>query len=99
MLTEFVEGDYARRLCDQAGVQAMIGAPASDQIGLMFESVRLASSDTLLVVRLHRAFEQRAERLLEQLVKHLRKRMPSVERLEYEAKSPPSTRTIIVKKG
>ena len=94
VLTEFVESPYARKLCDECGVQPLIGAPHQQRIGLIFDSVRLV--DTRLHVRLHRTFEQRSERLLEQLVKHLRARMPELERLLYEAKSPPSTRTIIL---
>jgi hypothetical protein len=95
VLNEFVETDYARKLCDQANVQTMIGAPSQKRISVMFESVRL--SDARLEVRFTRPFEQRSERLLEQLVKHLRVKMPDLERLLHVAKSPPSTRTIILR--
>jgi len=92
VLTEFVKSDYGRRLCDEAKVQPMIGS--NDILSVMFTKVVL--TDAKLVVRLHRVFEQRSERLLEQLKKHLRAKMPQLERLQYEASSPPSTRTIIM---
>ena len=94
-LTEFLQCDYARKLCDECGVNPVIGAPMEKRVGLMFEYVRLA--DTTLEMRLHRVFEQRHERLLEHLVKHLRPRMPHLERLLFHAKSPPSTRTIVLR--
>jgi len=94
VLTDFVETAYCRRMCDESKVQPLIGSPRHVRIGIMFESVRLV--DAKLVVRLHSVFEQRSERLLEQFVKHLRERTPELERLQYEAKSPPSTRTIII---
>ena len=96
VLTEFVESEYARRLCDECDVQPLIGSARHLRIGIMFESVRL-TGDAKLVVTLHRVFEQRSERLLDQLVKHLRARMPEkLKRLQYETNSPPSTRTIII---
>ena len=94
VLTEFVQGNYARKLCEECGVQPLIGAPSQKRIGLIFESVRL--TDAKLEVRLHRVFEQRSERLLDHLVKHLRTKMPHLEQLLFQAKSPPSTRTIIL---
>lgn len=94
-LTEFVETEYARRLCDECNVQPMIGAPRHERIGIMFESVRL--QETKLVVRLHQRFEIRSMKLLEHLVRHLKASMPGkLQRLEYHSKSPPSTRTIII---
>ena len=41
-------------------------------------------------------FEQMSEKLLDQLVKHLRSRIPTIKRLQYDSSSPPSTRTIII---
>ena len=94
VLTEFVDSDYAKRLYEECNVQPLIGCPAADRIKIMFDQVKL--EDTFVTVRLHRVFEQRSEKLLRQLVIHLRARMPKLERLLYEAKSPPSTRTIII---
>ena len=81
VLMEFVETDYARKLCDDAGVQALIGAPSRQRIGLMFESVRLRG--TGIELRLKRSFEQKSVSLLDRLTKHLRQRMPQCERLQY----------------
>jgi len=97
VLQEFFEADYARRLCDQYNLQPIIGSAPTASIGLMFESLRLM--DTTLVVRLVPVFEQRSEQLLDQLVKHLRVKkavLPNLECLQYESKSPPLTRTIIL---
>jgi len=94
VLNDFVEGAYVRRLCDECGAQMLIGAPRQSRIGIVFESVRL--TDARLEVRLHRAFEQRSDRLLEKLAKHLRAELPVLERLLHQTKSPPSTRTILL---
>ena len=62
---------------------------------MIFSSVRMAD-DAKLVVSLHRVFEQRSEKLLEKLTRHLKQRLPELEQLLYEAKSPPVTRTIVL---
>ena len=77
VLTEFVESDYARRLCDTCGV----GGTDYGQLGGMFESVRLRG--TGIELRLKRSFEQKSVSLLDRLTKHLRQRMPQCERLQY----------------
>ena len=100
VLTEFVEGAYAMKLCDELRVQPLIGAPRHTRIGVVFSSVFLADTSgpaPKLEVKLHPQFEQRSERLLEHLVAHLQTSMPKLERLQYDAKSPPSTRTILIK--
>ena len=90
VLTEFVRSDYARQLFDYCNVQ-----PTDyGQLGGMFESVQLV--DTKLVIKLSRAVEQRSDKVLDRLAKHLRTRMPQIERLQYESGSPPTTRTIII---
>ena len=94
VLLEFVQAPYAKRLIEEGDVQPLIGAPSKQLIGIVFESVKL--NDNRLEVRLKRNFEQRSERLLEKLVKHLQERMPQLEQLLFVAKSPPSTRTIIL---
>ena len=94
VLIEFMESDYVRRLCDECNVQPMIGSPPAQKIGLMFESVRL--EEAKLTITLKKVFEIRSVKLLEHLVKFLRPRFPELKRLQYEAKSPPSTRLIIV---
>ena len=93
VLAEFVRSPYAKQLFDECNVQPLIGS-GSSMITVLFKS--LALTDAKLVVSLNRAFEQRSDRILEQLVKHLRARMPPLERLQYEASSPPTTRTIIL---
>ena len=54
------------------------------------------ADDAKLVVSLHRVFEQRSEKLLEKLTRHLKQRLPELEQLLYEAKSPPVSRTIVL---
>ena len=90
VLTEFINSDYGKRLCDDCRVQPMIGSP--NIVGAMFESAQI--TDARLVVKLKQVFEIRHERILEQLVPHLKARMPQLRMLQYENKSPPSTRTI-----
>ena len=89
-MTEFINSDYGRRLCDDCRVQPIIGSP--NIVGAMFESAKI--TDARLVVKLKQVFEIRHERILEQLVPHLKARMPQLRMLQYENKSPPSTRTI-----
>lgn len=90
VLAEFVASDYARNLCTYCNV-----APTEyGQITGMFEVVRL--NGDRLDVKLQQAFEQRSDRLLDKLVKHLRVRLPVIKRLQYETRSPPSTRILVV---
>ena len=91
VFSEFVASDYGRRTCDECNVQPMIGSP--NVIGVMFESVRV-DGPSKLVIKLNQVFETRHEKILEQLVRHLRGRLPGLKMLQYENKSPPSTRTI-----
>ena len=85
-LTEFVETDYARRLCDTCNV-----APTDyGRLGGMFESVRLRG--TTIELKLKRSFEQKSTSLLDRLTKHLRQRMPQCDRLQYMQGT--TTRTI-----
>ena len=98
VLADFMEADYARRLCEESNVQPMIGDPATTRlrrIALMFRTVRV--DEATLVVELHQIFEQRSQKLLERFAKHLQARMPELERLKYEQKSPPSSRTIMLR--
>ena len=94
-LLDFVESDYPRRLCDELRVQALIGSPRHVRIGIMFEKLKV--TDAKLEFTFHRPFEPRSARLLEYLVKHLRARkIPELKQLQYECRSPPSTRTMVV---
>ena len=98
VLIEFVEAEFAMRLCDELRVQPLIGAPRHTRIGIVFRSVRIADTTGTpkLDVELNQAFEQRSGRLLEHLAAHLRTSLPELERLQYDAKSPPSTRIIVL---
>jgi hypothetical protein len=61
----------------------------------MFEKLKV--TDAKLEFTFHRPFEPRSARLLEYLVKHLRARkIPELKQLQYECRSPPSTRTMVV---
>jgi len=93
VLAEFVKSPYAKQLFDESNVQPLIGSGTS-MIGVMFKSLSLSGDK--LEVTLNQAFQQRSDRLLEQLVKHLRAGMPQLKRLNYSSSSPPSTRTIIL---
>ena len=91
VLEEFVQSDFARSLCQYCNVSPT----AYGQVRGMFEEVRL--HDATLVVNLNRNFEQRSEKLLNKLQQHLRERMGGqVQRLQYETKSPPTTKILIV---
>jgi len=89
LLTEFVQTDWAKQMCTYCN----INPTAYGTIRGMFESVRLV--DGKLVVKLNRSFEQRSDKLLDKLVKHLRGKLP-VQRLAYMSGSPPTTRTYII---
>jgi len=88
VLAEFVQSDYARQACNYCN----INPTDYGQIDGMFESVRLV--DNRLVVKLKWAFEQRSDKLMDRLAKHLRKTMPQIQRLEYEVRT--ITHTIVV---
>lgn len=90
VLQEFVETDFCKKICEYCNV----GPTAYGQITGIFQSVRLV--DNRLVVKLERSVEQRSEKLLDKLAKHLRARLPLIKRLEYETRSPPSTKTIMI---
>lgn len=91
VLEEFTQSDFARNLCKYCNVSPT----AYGQVRAMFEEVRL--QDTTLVVRLNRQFEQRSEKLFDKLKRHFRQRMGGqLVRLQYETKSPPSTKTYII---
>ena len=92
VLSEFVQSDYARECCNYCNIMPL----DYGQVEGMFES--LQRTDTKLVVKLKRNFEQRNVQLLDKLAKHLRARLPpgALQRMEYVVGSPPSTRTIII---
>ena len=84
LLTEFVRSDYARQLCDYCN------APAAEygQVSGMFE--RLHLNDDKLVVKLKSAFDQRAEKLLDRLARHLRAnraRIPRIRTLHEDSRT------------
>ena len=89
VFTEFINSEYCRRLCDECNVQPIIGSPHI--VGIMFEKVQLV--DDKITIKLNKVFEMKHEKLLEQLVRHLKVRMPALRLLQYEQRSPPSTRT------
>ena len=61
----------------------------------MFESLQLVGAK--LVVKLNYNFEQRSEKLLDKLAKHLRARLGgAIKMIQYETGSPPTTRTIVI---
>jgi len=88
VLADFVQSDYALQACNYCN----INPTDYGQIDGMFESVRLV--DTRLVVKLKWAFEQRSDKLMDRLAKHLRKTMPQIRRLEYQIRS--ITNTIVI---
>ena len=90
MLAEFCTSDYARQLCDYCNVGPMDYGKVSG----MFESVRII--DSKLLVKLARPFQQRSEKLFDKLSRHIRQRMPEVERLMHESGSPATIRTYIL---
>ena len=97
VLQEFAASDYAKAICEYCNVSPSAWGQARD----MFAEVRLVGGPggpaSTVVIVLSRAFEQRSEKLLERLKRHFRQRMPGqVQRLQYETKSPPSTKTYIV---
>ena len=97
VLQEFAASDYAKAICEYCNVSPSQWGQARD----MFAEVRLVGGPggpaSTVVIVLSRAFEQRSEKLLERLKRHFRQRMPGqVQRLQYETKSPPSTKTYIV---
>ena len=71
-----------------------VGPTELGKIGSTFKAVNVDGDS--LHVQLHQAVEQRSEKVLDRLAKHLRVNLPQVKRVKYECKSPPSTRTIIV---
>ena len=87
VLQEFVQSDYARQLCDYCNV------PGTDygRMAAMFESVRLLGGT--IEIKLAQRFEQRSAKLLDRLAKHLRTRMPQLQRLSYEHRT---TTTVIL---
>lgn len=90
-LEQFVASDYARQMCTYVNASPT----AYGKIRGMFEEVRMV--DNRLLVRLNRPFEQVADKLLDKLAKHLRATMGGqIQRLQYETKSPPTTKTFIV---
>lgn len=90
VLGEFARSDYVRQLCDYCNVQ-----PTDyGTIRCLFKSVR--TDGAKLVVKLNPTVEQRSEKLLDRLKKHLRATMPAIKQIHYEQGSPPTTRTIIV---
>lgn len=90
VLTEFCMSDYARQLYDYCNV----GPTEYGKVRGMFESVRVV--DSKLVVRLQGPFQQRSEKLMDKLAKHLRQRMPEVQRLMHESGRPATIRTYII---
>ena len=88
VLQEFVQSDYARQLCDYCNV------PGTDygRLSAMFESVKLLG--TTMEIKLAQRFEQRSAKLLDRLAKHLRTRMPQLQRLSYEHRT--TTTTVIL---
>ena len=90
VLGDFAMSDYVRQLCDYCNVQ-----PTDyGTIRCLFKSVR--TDGAKLVVKLNPTVEQRSEKLLDRLKKHLRATMPAIKQIHYEQGSPPTTRTIIV---
>eukprot|EP00322_Chrysochromulina_rotalis_P011501 CAMPEP_0115849154 /NCGR_PEP_ID=MMETSP0287-20121206/11302_1 /TAXON_ID=412157 /ORGANISM="Chrysochromulina rotalis, Strain UIO044" /LENGTH=236 /DNA_ID=CAMNT_0003303111 /DNA_START=40 /DNA_END=750 /DNA_ORIENTATION=+ len=88
-LSEFVNTPYARQQCQYCGA----GPTDYGQVWGMFETVRLVENNKLKV-KLHRSFEQRADKLLDMLAKHLRKSLPQLERLQYDQAT--TTKTIVL---
>ena len=90
VLMDFCQTDFAKKMCEYCSV-----SPTEfGQLSSMFESVRVEQRK--IVVRLNRRFEQRSEKLLDRLVKYLRTEMPQLKQLQYEVRSPPTTRTFII---
>ena len=92
VFTEFVNSDYARQLCNYCNVQPTDYGIVSG----MFETIRV--DENKLVVKLKFAFEQRSEKLLDRLQKHLRANRsrlpPNIKVLQYVQGS--MTRTIVI---
>lgn len=89
-LNDFCNTDFAYQLCEYCGV----GPTDRGRIEGMFEMVRI--NENRLEVRLQRQFEQRADKLLDRLKRHLRQSKIGIVRIDYEQRSPPMTRMIIV---
>jgi len=88
VLQEFVQSDYAIQVCNYCNVN-----PAGyGQLDVMFDSVQLEG--TTLKVKLQYQFEQRAEKLMDRLAKHLRERMPQLRMLQYNLRSDTHTKMI-----
>ena len=68
--------------------------PGTDygRLSAMFESVKLLG--TTMEIKLAQRFEQRSAKLLDRLAKHLRTRMPQLQRLSYEHRT--TTTTVIL---
>ena len=90
VLMDFCQTDFAKQMCEYCS----ISPTEFGQLSSMFESVRVEQRK--IVVRLNRRFEQRSEKLLDRLVKYLRTEMPQLKQLQYEVRSPPTTRTFII---
>jgi len=91
VLEEFAQSEYARKICEYCNV------PPTDygRARGMFEEVRV--NDRTLVVKLRYQFEQRADRIFDQLKRYFRQRMgDQLRMLSYESKSPPSTKTYMI---
>ena len=76
-LAEFVQSEYAMRLCRNCDAEPT----RRGQIGGMFESVRLI--DAMVDVKLTAPFMQKSDQLLDNLAEHLRHRVPQIKRMEY----------------
>jgi len=91
VLTEFVQTDFALQTCEYCNV-----APTDyGQVWGMFESVKPV--DSRLVIKLKSGLEQRSEKLLHKLARHLRERMPEISSIQYQKGT--ITQTVMVSGG